>query len=188
MIRPRLVLTVLLAGALAGVAHAQVRPQDEPTPVSPVTVMPPTLPPKVVSSYPAEGQAIAPGVLVLKVAFDQKMASGGFNYAAAPDGAQPECVKTPRLLADQKTFVLLCRVMSNRTYKVAFNAQRPGGFANQAENPAESHVLTFQVVKGEPVTTVPRAMVAAGLKIDETPIEDDPARPTPNASESVAAR
>jgi hypothetical protein len=167
-----LALTLLLASPAA---HAQTR--EEPTAVSPVTVMPPTNPPKVASSYPAEGQAIAPGVLILKVAFDQKMIAKGWSYAAAPDGAdKPDCVTTPRLLKDDKTFVLLCRVVSGKTYKVALNATRPGGFANLAENPAETHVLSFQVVKGDPVTTVPRAMAAAGLQLDETPIEDDPAR------------
>jgi hypothetical protein len=174
-----LALTVLLA---ASGALAQTR--EEPTAVSPVTVMPPTNPPKVASSYPAEGQSIAPGVLILKVTFDQKMTAKGWNYAAAPasesGGAdKPDCVATPRLLKDDKTFVLLCRVTSGKTYKVALNAQRLGGFANQAENPAETHVLSFQVVKGDPVTTVPRAMAAAGLQLDETPIEDDPARSPP---------
>lgn len=169
-----LALTVLLA---ASAAYAQ----DEPTAVSPVTVMPPTDPPKVASSYPAEGQAIAPGVLILKVTFDQKMTAKGWNYAAAPPsdsgGAdKPDCVATPRLLKDDKTFVLLCRVVSGKTYKVALNAEGPNRFANQAEKPALTHVLSFQVVKGEPVTTIPRAMLAAGLKLDETPIEDDPAR------------
>jgi hypothetical protein len=174
-----LVLTVLLASSIA---HAQ----DEPTAVSPVMVMPPTDPPKVASSYPAEGQAIAPGVLILKVTFDQKMTAKGWNYAAAPPSDsgvadKPDCVATPRLLKDDKTFVLLCRVVSGKTYKVALNAadalpQNPNRFANQAEKPALTHVLSFQVVKGEPVTTIPRAMLAAGLKLDETPIEDDPAR------------
>jgi hypothetical protein len=165
-----LALTVLLASTAT---HAQ----DEPTAVSPVTVMPPTDPPKVASSYPAEGQAIAPGVLILKVTFDQKMTAKGWNYAAAPDSAdKPDCVATPRLLKDDKTFVLLCRVVSGKTYKVALNADGPNRFANQAEKPALTHVLSFQVVKGEPVTTIPRAMLAAGLKLDETPIEDDPAR------------
>lgn len=170
-----LALTVLLA---ASAAYAQ----DEPTAVSPVMVMPPTDPPKVASSYPAEGQAIAPGVLILKLTFDQKMTAKGWNYAATTDGAdKPDCVATPRLLKDDKTFVLLCRVVSGKTYKVALNAadalpQNPNRFANQAEKPALTHVLSFQVVKGEPVTTIPRAMLAAGLKLDETPIEDDPAR------------
>lgn len=183
-----LVLTALVATS----AYAQ----DEPTAVSPVTVMPRTDPPKVASSYPAEGQDIAPGVLVLKLAFDQRMDPRGWSYTTAPDGAaKPECVATPRLLKDEKTFVLLCRVTSGKTYKVALNPvgapptlQGPprlqgggeGRFANVANNPAAPHVLSFQVVKGEPVTTIPRAMSAAGLKIDETPIEDDPARASTN--------
>lgn len=150
--------------------------------------MPPTNPPKVASSYPAEGQAIPPGVLVLTVAFDQKMDPKGWSYAAAPDGAAlPDCVRTPRLLKDDKTFVLLCRVTSGKTYKVALNAEGPGGparnrFANQGDNPAQTHILSFEVVKGEPVTTVPRAMAAAGLKLDDTPIEDDPARAPPDVA------
>lgn len=173
------VLTVLLASA-AGVAVAQVK--DEPTAVSPVTVMPPTLPPKVVASYPAEGETIAPGVLIVKIAFDQKMNPKVWNYGAVPDAQQPECVKTPRLLNDEKTFVLLCRVLSDRTYKIALNGQRLGGFANQVDNPAETRVLTFQVVRGEPVTSVSRALTAAGLKSDEEPIEEapkPPVRPAP---------
>lgn len=184
MIRP-LALTVLLAASLLGLGAAHAQTREEPTAVSPVTVMPRTNPPKVVSSYPAEGQAIAPGVLILKIAFDQKMTPKGWSYAAATDGAdKPDCVATPRLLKDDKTFVLLCRVVSGKTYKVALNADEPstqnqGRFANQAENPAETHILSFQVVKGEPITTVPRAMAAAGLQTDETPIEDDPARAAP---------
>lgn len=166
-----LVLTVLLASSAA----AQVR--EEPTAVSPVTVMPPTLPPRVVATYPAQGETIAPGVLILKVAFDQPMNPQAWNYGVAPDAEQPECVRTPRLLADQKTFVLLCRVLSNRTYKVAFNAERAGGFANLGDNPAESHVLTFQVVRGEPVTSIARALKAADLKPDEEPIQEAPPPP-----------
>lgn len=178
MILRALALTALLAGP--AVATAQVR--DEPTAVSPVTVMPPTLPPKVVATYPAEGQTIAPGVLIVKVAFDQQMNPKAWNYGAAEGGEPPECTKTPRLLNDQKTFVLLCRVLSNRTYRVALNGERAGGFANLGDNPAQSHVLTFQVVRGEPVTTIAGALQAAGLKSDEEPIEEapkPPVRPAP---------
>jgi hypothetical protein len=188
-----LVLTVLFASASGAVlapsraiAQAQVLAQsrviDEPTAVSPVTVMPPTLPPKVVSSYPAQGQTIGPGVLIVKVAFDQKMNPKAWNYGTAPSAERPECIKTPRLLNDQKTFVLLCRVLSDRTYGLALNAERVGGFANQADNPAEAYSLIFQVVRGEPVTSMARALKAAGLKDDEEPIEEapkPPARPTP---------
>ncbi len=178
MIRQSLALTAFLVGALSAVAHAQ----DEPTAVSPITVMPRTAPPKLTASYPAEGQAIAPGVLVLKVTFDQKMDPNGWSYAPASDGAPaPDCIKTPRLLKDGKTFVLLCRVTSGKSYKVALNAQGAfalgqGGFANPGQNLAQTQVLSFQVVKGDPVATIANAMSAAGLQSDETPIQDDPSR------------
>ena len=123
-----------------------------------------------------------PVVLIVKVAFDQQMNPKAWNYGVAEGGEPPECTKTPRLLNDQKTFVLLCRVLSNRTYKVALNGERAGGFANLGDNPAQTHVLTFQVVRGEPVTTIAGALQAAGLKSDEEPIEEapkPPVRPAP---------
>lgn len=180
-----LVLAALVAGAAlaAGSASVQARtptqtkvPQrDEATAVSPVLILPPTLPPKLVSTYPAEGQTVTPGVLILKVAFDQQMSPAAWNFGAVA-GAEPmDCVKTPRLLADQRTFVLLCRVLADRVYGVTFNAERTGGFANLGDNPAQTATLTFKVESGSPITTVRRAMEAAGLKADQTPVQDAPA-------------
>jgi hypothetical protein len=171
------VSALILLAALGGASvHAQVRtpPPEAPNAVSPVLILPPTLPPKLVSSYPAQDQVVAPGVLILKVAFDQQMSPTAWNYAPA-EGAEPmDCVKTPRLLADQKTFVLLCRVQANRTYGVTLNAERAGGFANLGDNPAHTAVLTFEVGAEAPVTTLRRAMTAAGLKDHETPVQDAP--------------
>lgn len=184
MSRRPLVPVVLLCAILGGTAaraQVQTTPAEEPNAVSPVLILPPTLPPKLVSTYPAQGQAIAPGVLILKAAFDQQMSPSAWNYAPAP-GAEPlDCVKTPRLLSDQKTFVLLCRVLAGRSYGVTFNAQRPGGFANLGENPAETASLTFKVEDGAPVTTLRRAMELAGLQADQTPVQE-----APRASAGVA--
>lgn len=174
MSRLVLPLIVLLAGTEAA---AQVPPREDPTAVSPVTVMPPTASPKVVASFPAQGQAIAPGVLILKVTFDQKMLATAWNYAPPAQGERPECLATPRLLKDEKTFVLLCRVLPGRDYGVEFNAAPGGGFANLAENRALPHGLSFQVARGEPVTSVRKAMVVAGLRDDEEPIQLPPERP-----------
>ncbi|MET3666184.1 hypothetical protein [Caulobacter sp. 1776] len=170
---PLLIAFVALAGAPA---HAQTAspPKAEPNEVSPVLILPPTQPPKLVSTYPAEGQTVSPGVLILKVAFDQQMSPSAWNYAPAP-GAEPmDCVKTPRLLNDQRTFVLLCRVLADKTYGVTFNAQRPGGFANLGDNPAATAALTFKVDSGAPITTVRRAMEAAKLQPDQMPVQDAP--------------
>lgn len=165
------ILTVL---AVAGTALAQPSQRPEPTPVSPVTVMPPTLPPKVISTWPAGGEAVAPGILVLKVAFDQKMTPLAWNYAAAAGGERPECVRAPRLLNDGKTFVLLCRTKPGKSYAIGFNAVRDGGFANEAENPALAAQLAFTTNTTPSVYTLKAAMKAAGLKDDEGPIQEAP--------------
>jgi len=157
-----------------GLAAAQTRVPEEPTAVSPVTIMPATPQPRVVATYPAEGQTIAPGVLIVKVAFDQKMNPAVWNYGAAGGGERPECVRTPRLLNDGKTFVLLCRVLPDRPYQIALNAQPAGGFANLGDNPAAPLLLSFKVVRQEPVTSMAGALRAAGLKSDEEPIQEAP--------------
>lgn len=185
MSRRRLVPLLVLCAAVGGTsarAQAQRPASEAPNAVSPVLILPPTLPPKLVSTYPAQDQTVAPGILILKAAFDQQMSPSAWNYAPAP-GAEPmDCVKTPRLLSDQKTFVLICRVLAGRAYGVTFNAQRPGGFANLGENPAETASLTFKVENAAPVTTLRRAMELAGLRADQTPVQE-----APRASAGAAA-
>jgi hypothetical protein len=153
---------------------AQEAPKDDPTAVSPVLILPPTLPPNVTATYPAQDQTVAPGVLILKVSFDQQMSASAWNYAPAPGTEPMDCVKMPRLLPDQKTFVLLCRVLSNKTYGVTFNAAREGGFANLGDNPAHTAALTFKVDSEYPITTVRQAMEKAKLLPDQMPVQDAP--------------
>lgn len=166
-------LPVLAVLAVAGSAFAQAT-RPEPTPVSPVTVMPPTLPPKVTATWPAAGQTVAPGILVLKVTFDQKMTPGAWSYAAGAGGEKPECVRAPRLLNDGKTFVLLCSTKPGKSYAVSFNGVREGGFANEAENPALTAELAFSTSKDPSIYTLKSAMKAASLKDDEAPIQEAP--------------
>lgn len=168
---------VAIAALATAPAWAQTRPaaKDEPNAVSPVLILPPTPKPNVVATYPAQDQTVAPGVLILKVTFDQQMSPSAWNYAAAAGGEQMDCVKTPRLLPDQRTFVLLCRVLANKTYGVTFNGAGPaGGFANLGDNTAHASVLTFKVDSQDPITTVRRAMEAAKLQPDQMPVQDAP--------------
>ena len=174
---PLLALTLCLA---AGPVLAQVpapRPREEPTPVSPVTVMPPTAMPKVVSTWPAAGQEIAPGVLVLKVVFDQQMTPRDFAYGLGAGADALNCLKTPRLLNDNKTFVLLCTTLPGKTYAISLNkapTATPNGFSNLAENRAEPSQLSFATGTGEPVTKLRDAIRAAGLGDLDVPVEEAP--------------
>src|SRR5688500_13815143 len=97
---------LVTALVLLAAAAAPATPARPPTEVSPLTVYPPTPPPNLVASYPPAGGAVTPGVLVLKLTFDQKMLPTGFDLGPVEGAEPPPCLKTPRLLDDGKTFVL----------------------------------------------------------------------------------
>jgi hypothetical protein len=168
----RLAVPALIACLLAAPVLAAPAPAQPPTDVSPVTVAPRTQPPTLAASFPAQGQAIAPGTLVLKMTFDQQMLKTGFDVSAAPGGPALDCLATPRLLADNKTFVLLCRADPGKAYVLALNAQPAGGFRNLAENRAEPATLAFTTTAGEPVRTLADAMKTEGLGPLDVPVQD----------------
>jgi hypothetical protein len=153
---------------------ALAAPPASPTDVSPLTVFPKTEAPKVTATFPAAGQGIPAGVLVLSVTFDQKMLGSRFAFAPAAGGEMPDCLTTPRLLADQKTFVLLCSTLPHKAYALSFNAAPSGGFANVAEHRAEPATLAFATNEGGGPRTIPDAMKAANLGDIDMPIETDP--------------
>lgn len=173
-----LLLTVLLIAA--GAAQAADAPAS--TDLSGVTVEVPKDPPAVVSTWPAQGAAVAPGVLVLKVVFDQKMADTRGGYSRGPDGEMPQCLDQGLLRGDGKTFVLLCRTQPDTRYSVALNASE-GGFASLGRRSAMPYVLSFSTGKASPVFSLPQAMRAASLPDTESPI-----RSAPPAPAAVAAR
>jgi hypothetical protein len=86
----------------------------------------------------------------------------------------PHCLKTPRLLDDEKSFVLLCAAAPGKTYAVALNAKPVGGFVNLGDKRAQPAVVTFTTTAGEPVRSLPDALKAAGLRAIDAPIQVAP--------------
>lgn len=172
---PVLALVVSLCG---GAALAQGPAKEasplQPPPVSPLTVYPKTDAPKIVRSFPAAGQALSAGVMVLSVTFDQPMLKTGFDFGPAAGGEAPHCLKTPRLLNDAKTFVLLCTTDPHKTYALAFNARPQGGFENVAEHRADPATLAFSTTDGKGPADIREAMKAANLTPLDMPIQDTP--------------
>src|SRR5580698_2436797 len=64
--------------------------------------------PTVRSTYPSVGETVPSGVVILKIVFDQPMTPDAWAYGRSVDGDFPDCLADPRLLADQRTYVLLC--------------------------------------------------------------------------------
>ncbi|HTK36163.1 MAG TPA: Ig-like domain-containing protein [Caulobacteraceae bacterium] len=166
------------SGAAAQTASPPVSKAHAPTPLEGVTVAVSRTPPTVVETFPAAGSTVDPGVTVLKVTFDQHMDPEAWRYAKGDAGAYPDCLAKPRLLADGRTFVLLCTTLSDRAYSVLINqADADTGFTGVGHRMATPFELNFTTAKGHPVSSLPEALTVAGLHDDEGPVESaEPAK------------
>jgi hypothetical protein len=178
----RLLVLTLIAGLFSTAALAAPAPPVDPlkdrpaTNVSPVTVIPPNgEAPKVVATWPAAGAAVAGGVMILTVTFDQKMAADGFSVATTEGADGLQCLKTPRLLNDGKTFALLCTSREKKSYTVAFNAGTGAGFANIGQQRAAPATLSFSTTDADGPRNIADALKAEGLPNLAMPIQDAPA-------------
>lgn len=144
-----------------------------------VTAVPP---PAIVATFPAQDGTVAPGVLVLKVAFDQHMQADVWSYAPLAGAEDPKCLGVPRLLGDDKTFVLLCTVEAGKTYGVGLNVAPGKAFTDRGGRKPPPLELRFKTSAAEPVRTLKAAMTAAGLKDLDSPVESlgDYVRPASN--------
>jgi hypothetical protein len=157
------VLALTSAPALAQTASTATR-------LSGVTVTAPSATlPKVVSTFPADGKSVASGALIVKVTFDQKMNPEGWDYGKGAD-AYPSCLARPRLLPDEKTFILLCTASSDGRFSITLN-NASGGFENLAGQKATPATFSF-TTDHTTLVTIPEAMKAAGLKPDQGPVMD----------------
>jgi hypothetical protein len=172
MNRRRLALPCLALAVLAAGGTAVAQTASTPVPLSGVTVAAPAkTPPMVVSTFPEAGKSVAPGALILKVTFDQKMTPDGWDYSQGTD-RYPRCLERPRLLADEKTFILLCTAGPSTHFSVRFNATSAGGFQNLAGQRATAAGIDFTTSGDEALSTIDDAMKAASLKKDEGPVMD----------------
>ena len=133
-----------------------------------VTAVPP---PAIFATFPGEACTVAPGVLVLKVAFDQRMQGDAWSYAPLAGTDDPKCLGVPRLLSDEKTFVLLCTVEAGKTYGVGLNLASGKAFVDRGGRKPPPMELRFKTSAAEPVRTVRAAMTAAGLNDLDSPVE-----------------
>lgn len=182
MIPNRVSPTVLALWALCAagwVAPALAQTASSPTRLSGVMVAAPAkTAPMVVSTYPAAGKTVTPGALIVTVTFDQVMNPDGWDYAKGAD-LYPQCLARPRLLADEKTFVLLCTTPPKARFSIALNASTAGGFENLAGQRAMPAQVDFSTDDGKSMATITDAMKAAGLKPDQGPVMDIKPAQTP---------
>jgi hypothetical protein len=171
-LRPALFAVLAIAMAPCAVAAQTPGAGSVPTPLTGIVVTPPSKePPAVAGVYPAPGASVSPGALVVKITFDQRMNPNEWRFDRSGD-SYPQCLARPRLLADEKTFVLLCTVGGAGKFSIALNGVGSGGFANLAGQRATPYELQFATSSGASVGTIQDAMKAAGLRPEDDPVMD----------------
>jgi hypothetical protein len=117
--------------------------------------------PSIVSTFPASGAVVRPGLLIVRVTFNQPMAcDGGFTSAAPLQNPCPGASREMLLSLDRKTVRAVCIVEANTDYGL-WVSQDPtiGSFMGLAGLPSEAHRLSFTTSSGPAVATVCEAMV-----------------------------
>jgi len=128
--------------------------------------------PKVVSTYPAQGASIAPGILIIRISYDTRMQGQSWSYVTSRDGDYPECAASPRLLDDHKSFALICRTLPKKTYALWFNHGDYQNFTSVSHRPAAAYELKFTTSDADPVWTLEDAIKAdPGLPPGSNPAE-----------------
>lgn len=111
--------------------------------------------PKVVSTFPAEGATVRPGVLVLRVTFDVPMSCKGF-FAARPPLASP-CPDARQhwvLSFDRRTIRAICHVEPNTRYGVRMSDQPDSRFYSLQGKPLDIYEFAFATSNGAEIQTV----------------------------------
>ncbi len=159
-------LTASLLIATCGLAAFTARAQA-PNEVQGV-VVPAGPAPAVQSTYPKAGDSVPGGTVILKITFDQPMTADAWAYGKSADGDFPDCLEKPRLLNDQRTFVLLCNLeQQNRAYAVVINpAPR---FASDNGRSAQPYTLKF-TTNDDITRGLHDALQQAGLDDSDDPI------------------
>lgn len=116
-------------------------------------------PPRVVSSFPANGAVVRPGVLVLRVTFDQPMSCKGF-FAPGALGRSP-CPQDTQywvLSYDRRTIRTVCHTELNSHYGLRLSDRALDGtsratFVSLAGKRLPPYVISFDTSSDAPVST-----------------------------------
>ncbi len=147
-------------------------------------------PPKLVSSFPAKGAVVKPGIIVFRLTFDLPMACPGFLDADFPIlDPCPAPLMDPVISKDRRTFMTICVVGPHLKYGLWLNRSEEDGVW-PSRNPAQRwtslaghllapHEINFSTSKDAPVGTVEAA-------IDEDPFLRTIVGPAPDLAASPA--
>ena len=116
--------------------------------------------PRLVSTYPAKGQVVRPGLLVVRLTFDLPMAcqgalgAGFFQLNPCTDGR----AQTWTLSYDRLNLRVLCQVKPKTSYGLWINRHNLEDFKGLGGHKPDAYQLTFDTSDDAPVATVREAV------------------------------
>ena len=110
--------------------------------------------PKLVSTFPANGARVRPGVMVLRLTFDRPMTCPGvLDVDKALPNPCPAPLVEPMISKDRRTFLTVCMIMENRRYGMKLHH-----FMSVAGRTADLAELVFETSAAAPAATVGEAL------------------------------
>jgi hypothetical protein len=125
-------------------------------------------PPKIVSTFPAQGDIVRPGVLVVRITFDRPMSCDGFVFSdPILDQACPKDRQDLLLSLDRKTVRTICHPPPVGAFSLWLNENPASGPRPNLKNqfisltgwPAQPFRLTFSTSNGKRVRTLREALL-----------------------------
>lgn len=116
-------------------------------------------PPKLVSSYPARGAEVRPGILVLRLTFDLPMTCEGLldNHAPLVNPC-PAPLHEPLRSFDRRTFLTVCKIDKSTHYGLWLNRDDQRRFTSLAGRSAAANELVFDTSAGPEITSIDEAL------------------------------
>jgi hypothetical protein len=119
--------------------------------------------PRVVSTFPANGAQVRPGVLVLRITFDRPMSCSGF-FTGIPKLKNPCPLGHQQwtLSFDRKVIRTVCRVEPTGAYGVGVSGNPDATFLSLAARPLEPYEFRF-------TTSAAPDVLTTGESLDQDP-------------------
>jgi hypothetical protein len=116
--------------------------------------------PRLVSTYPANGAVVRPGIVVLRLTFDLPMACAGLIGAHAPlKNPCPAPLRDPVISRDKRTFLTVCAVQKGRHYGLWLGDNDHLRFTSLAGHSLKRQELLFETSDDVEVASLGEAMM-----------------------------
>ncbi|MGC1303735.1 MAG: hypothetical protein WA840_15320 [Caulobacteraceae bacterium] len=122
------------------------------------------IPPHVIGTYPKNGETVAPGILILRITFDQEMSCGyslvqyvGIDYV---NFDYPPCAPPILIYPGRRIFKFKCNLKPNRRYLLSLNSKDWLHFQNVWADPLAPVKFGFATNNQKPTLSVHDSLMA----------------------------